>query len=112
VDANVKRNWLWGLRSGYYPQSETVSYLKDGLGEYCPFGVLLETNGVEFVRSQNDEEELTPYHMEGLPNSSVLPPSDWLEERGITQEIVDVVIQLTNAGLTFKEIADAIDKRY
>jgi hypothetical protein len=109
VNADAKKNWLWGLRSGLYPPAPQFSYMKDGNNKYCPFGVLVESNGHEFVRSESDAEELLPYCFKGSDHQ-ILPPYIFLKKVGLSSDEVLKLVAICETGPTFDEIAEYVEE--
>lgn len=103
----TKEKWLKALRSGGYTQTKTTLYDEDTCG-FCCLGVLehVLTGGVEYSSS-------------GLPRS--LPTQDFLKDHSIDTENEEFYVmyagelsalsELNDDGLSFKKIANIIDKQ-
>ncbi len=111
MNKRIKRLWVKALRSGRYKQG--TEYLKSETG-YCCLGVLCNITGASW-RHEKDSGDLVPYlggKMIGRDETpSGLLGGGFLLKTGMRHTTQEHLARMNDAGTTFKEIADYIDKR-
>lgn len=112
MNKEIKTDWLAALRSGDYRQGQLLLRYRPTYKQkdrYCCLGVLCEVIGEEFTLR---EEELGSnikhhYEIEGI-NSSL--SENLLDLVGLNHEEEGRLIDMNDGNMTFKEIADHIEK--
>jgi hypothetical protein len=107
TEQEIKTKWLEALRSGKYRQVQGTlkGITEDGQEGYCCLGVLLSIQGIEPPVCVAEEKSLN-----GIDEG----PKDLYDR---TAEIIGACVQeigidMNDSGNTFREIADAIEKRW
>lgn len=111
MNQEAKKPWLAALRSGKYRQ--TTESLNDENG-YCCLGVLCEVaieNGLKINKETNDRSYETSYdgYVDFPPPivwtwAGLVGNNPYIESKG------NYLADLNDAGLSFDEIADLIEK--
>jgi hypothetical protein len=125
VNPEIKAKWLEALRSGKYKQ--TIEALRGPIWErpepepdadpyadepepifrgqgFCCLGVLCDVLHPEDWKGENPRYDFSHRGENGLPADSIR------EESGLTEEVCNKLAELNDAGKTFVELADHIDK--
>jgi len=116
MNTEIKAKWVGALRSGEYKQGR--DYLHRDDGSMCCLGVLCEIHKKENNQKWNlSEKEHCFYYLdrETLPPKEV---ADWADlpmlENGPIVQIGDrksAIAILNDDGVTFEELADAIEEQ-
>ena len=120
MKANIKKRWIKALRSGKYKQAKMA--LKDNQGGMCCLGVLCdvtkrETGGHWKGNEFFDKKENANYNPNLLPdfvaNILDMPSNGILKRRYYTTNgYQEALTSLNDNGLSFKQIANIIDKNF
>jgi hypothetical protein len=102
MDPIIKGEWLVALRSGDYPQGRCQ--LRSKHNKFCCLGVLCEISG-KTTWQPNPDSEGYIY----LGSAGVLPKAV-AEAAKIEPEVQSMLIAKNDAGRSFAEIADWIEK--
>jgi hypothetical protein len=109
MDAQLKAKWVEALRSGDYQQ--TTGTLRDG-DSFCCLGVLCDISGAgrwEPVERASARPHLHQYVIGENYNQQYLPAA-LKAPNGLSDNIVDPLMDMNDSGNTFKQIADYIEK--
>lgn len=108
MNAEVKERWVTALRSGEFKQGRVylrASNDQTGAEEFCCLGVLCL---IEDPESWSEE----PRHEGGWLHrgEEELPDEDLMEEMGLSRSEVSYLAEMNDAGDSFEEIADYIER--
>lgn len=109
MDKTIKDNWLIALRSNKYTQGKySLRKCENDVDKYCCLGVLydLHTNGLQWKKTPSPLSTIT-YEIDGCTGSLSY---DFKHQVGIIAMQQQKLIDMNDAGRTFAEIADHIDK--
>ena len=99
MDPAVKAKWVAALRSGAYAQGYGKLRTKD---RYCSLGVLCKVLGLKIDRAGK-------YAM--APDGNFRPAIEVFPAHGLSMDAVEDLWEMNDLkGMTFVEIADAIEK--
>ena len=107
INSEIKNEWIKRLRSGNFKQG--VGVLKNSIdNKYCCLGVLCEIHPeVKFMKKENS---ILYYYKNKNISEYVTLPKDFREKIGMDELTVRHVAELNDAGYSFNEIADWIEK--
>jgi hypothetical protein len=112
TNPDLKTRWLAALRSGEYKQTKEYLRTPDG---FCCLGVLCDLYDPtvwDSVRDADDDHNYN-YNFTSIGRSSfeTLPPSEIAELVDLTEDDCNALAGLNDEGMSFKQIADIIEKR-
>lgn len=108
MNKTVKRKWLKALRDGSFDQSEGCLidvYGSQGEAAYCCLGVLM------CVLHPDLEGDYNAIKKRGEDHSNSMPSNRILKEAGVHRMAAGDLATLNDDGLSFKKIAQWIEKR-
>lgn len=115
MNKEIKKVWIDALRSGKYKQGPDNMYCE---GKHCCLGVLAEIYATtELGMSPKDARANMPalcdgylagWNEEGMGEFPAKPISSWA---GIKRNTEEALAGMNDEGITFKQIADYIEKK-
>lgn len=106
MNPDVKARWVEALRSGNYKQGKQALY---HAGRFCCLGVLCDLA----VKDEAVEKSGEGFGSEKDGFAKLLPPTSVLKwagvERGFTRDVLNDLATKNDDGVSFAEIADAIE---
>lgn len=112
MDADIKAKWTTALRSGKIRQGkETLARLdRNRHLRRCCLGVLCDVAGAKRTKTQAPWRRTASYEYNGMSGTEYLP--DTLANKlGLPREIQTKLATMNDSsGLSFREIADWVDK--
>lgn len=114
MDPTFKKQWIVALRSGEYEQTDGVLRSRDG--RYCCMGVAANLLNPEGWQERSMTDDASYQQCIGFQNSSdIKVTSGSLEDEtlvslGLTYGQQETLIAKNDAGETFLDIADYIEK--
>lgn len=106
----LKERWITALRSGDY--SQTQGCLQDQNG-WCCLGVLCNiVDGTRWGKHESRKGTIQDYDYD-FGNEDILtdmPPSEWLENHGLSYDMAKHLAGQNDGGIQFVEIAKYIEE--